>query len=45
MLKWDAHLGYEPGDREVKAAAGTDIYRNGSYPKTVDSNIEKEVCF
>ena len=41
----DAHLSYEPGDREGKAAAGTDNYRNGSYPKTVDSNIEKEVCF
>ena len=34
----DAHLGYEPGDREGKAAAGTDSYRNGTYPKTVDSN-------
>ena len=34
----DAHLGYESGDRSAKAAAGTDNYRNGSYPKTVDSN-------
>lgn len=34
----DAHLGYEPGDREGKAAAGTDNHRNGTYPKTVDSN-------
>ncbi len=34
----DAHLGYESGDRNGKAAAGTDNYRNGSYPKTVDSN-------
>ncbi|ERS39025.1 hypothetical protein HMPREF1287_01366 [Corynebacterium sp. KPL1986] len=34
----DAHLGYESGDREGKAAAGTDSYRNGAYPKTVDSN-------
>lgn len=34
----DAHLGYESGDRSAKAAVGTDNYRNGSYPKTVDSN-------
>lgn len=34
----DAHLGYESGDRSAKAAAGTDNYRNGTYPKTVDSN-------
>ena len=34
----DAHLGYESGDRSAKAAARTDNYRNGSYPKTVDSN-------
>lgn len=34
----DAHLGYQSGDREVKAAAGIDNYRNGTYPKTVDSN-------
>ena len=34
----DAHLGYESGDRSAKAAAGTDNHRNGSYPKTVDSN-------
>ena len=34
----DAHLGYESGDRSGKAAAGTDNHRNGSYPKTVDSN-------
>jgi putative transposase len=34
----DAHLGYQSGDREAKAAAGIDNYRNGAYPKTVDSN-------
>ena len=34
----DAHLGYESGDRSAKAAARTDNHRNGSYPKTVDSN-------
>lgn len=34
----DAYLGYESGDRSAKAAAGTDNHRNGSYPKTVDSN-------
>lgn len=34
----EAHLGYESGDSSGKAAAGTDNYRNGSYPKTVDSN-------
>ena len=34
----DAHPGYESGDRSAKAAAGTDSHRNGSYPKTVDSN-------
>ena len=34
----DAHLGYQSGDREAKAAAGIDNYRNGTYPKTVDSN-------
>ncbi len=34
----DAHLGYQAGDREGKAAAGTDNYRNGTYSKTVDSN-------
>ncbi|MBK4166122.1 IS256 family transposase, partial [Corynebacterium macginleyi] len=34
----DAHLGYKSGDRSAKAAAGTNNHRNGSYPKTVDSN-------
>ena len=34
----DARLGYESSDRSGKAAAGTDNHRNGSYPKTVDSN-------
>lgn len=34
----DAHLGYGPGDRDAKTAAGTDNHRNGTYPKTVDSN-------
>ncbi|CAB0575758.1 IS256 family transposase [Corynebacterium diphtheriae] len=34
----DARLGYQSGDREAKAAAGIDNYRNGTYPKTVDSN-------
>ncbi len=34
----DAHLGYRSGDRDAKAAAGTDNHRNGTYPKTVDSN-------
>ncbi len=34
----DAHLGYQSGDREAKAATGTDNHRNGTYPKTVDSN-------
>ncbi|CAB0907446.1 IS256 family transposase [Corynebacterium diphtheriae] len=34
----DTHLGYQSGDREAKAAAGIDNYRNGTYPKTVDSN-------
>ena len=34
----DAHLGYSKGDREAKAAAGCDNYRNGSYVKKVDSN-------
>lgn len=33
-----AHLGYQVGDRDGKAAVGTDNYRNGSYPKTLDSN-------
>lgn len=34
----DAHLGYGSGDRQAKAAAGTGNHRNGTYPKTVDSN-------
>ena len=34
----DAYLGYESGDRGAKAAAREDNHRNGSYPKTVDSN-------
>lgn len=34
----DAHLGYQSGDREAKTAAGADNHRNGTYPKTVDSN-------
>ena len=34
----DVHLGYQPGDRAAKATTGTDNYRNGTYPKTVDSN-------
>ncbi|CAB0526055.1 IS256 family transposase [Corynebacterium diphtheriae] len=34
----DAHLGYQSGDREAKAAAGIDNDRNGTYLKTVDSN-------
>ena len=34
----DAHLGYQAGDRDGKAAVGTDNHRNGSYPKTIDSN-------
>jgi transposase, mutator family len=34
----DAHLGYGPGDRDVKAAVGTDNHCNGTYSKTVDSN-------
>ena len=34
----DAHLGYESGDRNAKAIAETDNYRNGTYSKTVDSN-------
>lgn len=29
----DAHLGYSKGDREDKAIAGGDNYRNGSYVK------------
>ena len=29
----DAHLGYSKGDREGKATAGGDNYRNGSYVK------------
>lgn len=34
----DAHLGYQSGDREAKTATRTDNHRNGTYPKTVDSN-------
>ncbi|CAB0886184.1 IS256 family transposase [Corynebacterium diphtheriae] len=34
----DAQLGYQSGDREAKAAAGIDNYRNGTYLKTVDPN-------
>ncbi|MBK4142377.1 IS256 family transposase, partial [Corynebacterium macginleyi] len=34
----DTHLGYASGDRAAKATVGTDNYRNGTYPKTVDSN-------
>ncbi|AHI22253.1 transposase-like protein [Corynebacterium vitaeruminis DSM 20294] len=34
----DAYLGYQAGDRDGKAAVGTDNHRNGSYPKTIDSN-------
>ena len=34
----DAHLGYESDNRNAKAIAETDNYRNGTYPKTVDSN-------
>ena len=34
----DTHLGYASGDSPAKATAGTDNYRNGTYPKTVDSN-------
>ena len=34
----DTHLGYQPGDRAAKATAETDNHRNGTYPKTVDSN-------
>ncbi|CAB0612399.1 IS256 family transposase [Corynebacterium diphtheriae] len=37
-LTTDAHLGYQSGDREAKAVAGIDNYRNGAYLKTVDSN-------
>ena len=40
----DAHLGYEPSDREGKTAAGTDNHRNGIYPKTVDSNYGAGNC-
>ena len=29
----DAHLGYSKGDREGKAIAGGDNYRNGCYVK------------
>lgn len=34
----DAHLGYESDNRNAKAIAETDNYRNGTYSKTVDSN-------
>lgn len=34
----DAHLGYEHSDREGKACSRTANSRNGSYPKTVDSD-------
>lgn len=34
----DARLRYPSGVRDAKAAAGTDNHRNGTYPKTVDSN-------
>ena len=34
----DTHLGYASGDSPAKATARTDNYRNGTYPKTVDSN-------
>jgi transposase, mutator family len=34
----DAYLGYGSGDRDAKAAVGTDNHRNGTYLKTVDSN-------
>lgn len=34
----DTDLGYQPGYRAAEATAGTANYRNGTYPKTVDSN-------
>lgn len=34
-----SHLGYGPGDREGKAAAGSANSRNGSYPKTLATEV------
>ena len=34
----DAHLGYTKGDRETKQTTGHSNYRNGHFPKKVDSN-------
>lgn len=34
----DAHLGYKNGDRDTKAQIGEPNSRNGSYPKTAESN-------
>lgn len=41
-----SHLGYEPGDRAAKAVQGATNSRNGTYPKTVDTEagpIEVEI--
>ncbi len=38
QAEMDVHLGYQSGDRAAKNAARADNHRNGSYPKTVDSN-------
>ena len=35
----DSHLGYSHSDREGKAANGRKNSRNGSYAKTVDSQV------
>lgn len=39
QAEMSSHLGYENGDRETKSASGARNYRNGSYPKTVDTQV------
>ncbi len=39
QAEMSSHLGYDSGDREAKNASGTRNYRNGSYPKVVDTQV------
>ena len=39
QAEMSAHLGYENGDRETKNGKGVRNYRNGSYGKSVDTQV------
>lgn len=39
QAEMSAHLGYENGDRETKTGKGVRNYRNGSYGKSVDTEV------